>query len=138
MRGRIRRVDEHNVYEERLERADGGSYMGAASVAADFAPVFPEDPEWQEVLERHLNEVAELSAEGLEIIGLAVDGECVALCGYRMLSDDGMIMRGREVELPYEMFMVLDDCIDIGEDLVHAAQLFIASREGLRVVQLVG
>lgn len=137
MNGGIRKVDNTNVYEH-LMMVEGGerSYMDTAAMAAGFTPIFPEDPEWQELIDQHLDEVAELSLEGLEVFGLAKDGKFVALCGYYLRSDDDMIVIGREVKLPYELFMMADEDEDSSMAMAHAAQLFIASREGLRIVML--
>lgn len=136
MYGRIRKADQYNVYERLILARDDGRYMDAAAMAAGFSPIFPEEPKWEEVIAHHLDAVADLAVEGLEVFGMAMDGECVALCGYRMLSDEQVIVHDRGFELPYEMFIMVDDCIDISEDMTHAAQLFIASREDLKIMQL--
>jgi hypothetical protein len=133
----IRRIVNPSVYEHlMMVKGSDRYYMETAAMAAEFTPIYPDDPEWKRMALHHLDKVADLVIEGLEVIGIAMGGKCIGLCGYRMVSNRYVIIHGDEVEVPYEMFMAVDDGVELTVDLIYSAQMFIASHEGLKVMQL--
>lgn len=133
----VQDLDIPNVYEYLLsvQRTDE-SYGDTAAMISKVSPIYPGDPGWQDMIARYGNRVAIFLLEGLMVIGMAQEGRCIGCCGYRMVSDARIVVRGHEVKLPYEMFMAVEDEAGMGADLIYSAQMFIADREGLKVVQM--
>jgi hypothetical protein len=130
----IQEIDIPNVYEYLLTIAGTReSYIDPTKMIAGFSPIYPDDSRWESVI-KHDDKVSEFLGDGLKVIGLLFRGRCIGCCGYRMISEPQIVIRGNEVVLPYEMFMAIDSEIDIGVYLIYSAQMFIAYREDLKVV----
>jgi hypothetical protein len=133
----IREIDIPSVYEYLMMIArDDQSYLDTATVIAGFSPIFPDDPEWESTVLEHDDKVFDFINDGLEVIGIALDGKCIGFCGYRIVSEPQIIIKGHNVELPYELFLAIDSEVEIGADLIYSAQMFIASQENLKLVRL--
>jgi hypothetical protein len=72
--------------------------------------------------------------KGLKVIGIELGGRCIGYFGYRIVSDPQVIIRRHEVVLPFELFMAVDDGVEVGADMIYSAQLYVVSQENLKEV----
>ncbi|MDW5562398.1 MAG: hypothetical protein SA339_04155 [Methanomassiliicoccus sp.] len=133
----IQPVDIPSVYDYllRVDRTDS-SYLETASLIARFSFIFPGDEGWWNMVVRQGDRANEMMSEGLKVVGVALEGKCIGCCGYRITTDPYIVVKGKKVQLPYEMFLAIDDGAEAGADLVYSAQMSIASYEHLEFVQL--
>jgi hypothetical protein len=123
-----------NVYERLLTGGQGETCLDIASRLARYDPIYQDDPEWQSVVLEHDDQVFDFLDQGLKVIGILSGGKCVGYFGYRLVSKPQIIIRKNEVVLPFEMRFALDDGLEMDADVVHAAQLYVASQENLKEI----
>jgi hypothetical protein len=111
------------------------TYVDTATIIAEFSPIYPDDPDWERVVLEYDGIVFDLINDGLKVIGIALEGKCIGFCGYRMVSEPQIIVKGQEVELPYELFLAIDSEVKIGADLIYSAQMYIATQENLKLIR---
>lgn len=131
----IPEIDIPNVYEYLLTAArTDDSYMDMAVKMAQFSPIYPDDPRWRSLVLNHDDKVNDFLNDGLKVIGITFNDECIGYCGYRFVTEPMIIIRGTDVQLPYELFVAIDEDRDIGADLIYSAQLYVATYEHLKEV----
>lgn len=123
-----------NVYEHLLTKGRDETCLELASRLARYDPIYQDDPEWQSVVLEHDDRIFDLLDQGLKVIGIVAGGRCVGCFGYRLVSEPRIVIRRNEVVLPFEMRFALDDGVEVDADVVHAAQLYVASQENLKEV----
>ncbi|MDW5562389.1 MAG: hypothetical protein SA339_04110 [Methanomassiliicoccus sp.] len=137
MNAAVQEIEVPSLYEYlRAVREADHPYMHAAALLAEYRPIYPDDPEWCGAIDQNYDKVASFFDRGLKVIGIVQDGECVAFCGYRMVARPLIIICGQEVDLPYEMFLAVDDGMEISPNLIYSAQMFVASCEDLKIVEM--
>jgi hypothetical protein len=135
MNANIPEKDIPNVYEYLLTAVgDNGACLDIVTKMAKYSPIYPDDPEWQSDVLGHDDRIFDLLDSGLKIIGIELGGRCIGYFGYRIASDPRVVIRRHEVVLPFELFMAVDDDVEVGADMIYSAQLYVASQENLREV----
>jgi hypothetical protein len=135
MEKNIPEIDLPNVYEYLLTEARShDSYMEMAVRMARFSPIYPDDPRWQTMVLNHDDKVSGFLDEDLKLIGIVFDEKCIGYCGYRFIKEPMIIIQGKDVILPYELYMIIDEDLEISSDMVYSAQLYIATYEKLKEV----
>ena len=108
--------------------------MDIVTRLARFSPIYLDDPEWQSVVLEHDDKVFDFLDRDLKVIDIVLGGRCIGYFGYRIGSDPQVIIRRHEVVLPFELFMAVDDDVEVDADVIYSAQLYVASQEHLREV----
>ncbi|MBI0583562.1 MAG: hypothetical protein ISF22_04970 [Methanomassiliicoccus sp.] len=124
-----------NVYEYLLTAVkDNEAYLDIVTRMARFSPIYPDDPEWQSVVLDHDDRIFDLLNMDMTVIGIELGGRCIGYFGYRIASDPQVVIRRHEVVLPFDLTMAVDDDVEVSDDMIYSAQLYVASHENLREV----
>lgn len=137
MDGNVQEIVIPSVYEYLLAlKGVAASDLDSAAMMAGYRPVYQGNQGWDDLSREFGDRMTEFKEEGLELIGICQDDRPIGFCGYRMMADPVIIIRGCEVELPYELFIAVNGDVDIGADLIYSAQMFITNHEDLKLVKM--